>query len=160
MNKPWTESVGPIKATERDVQKAAAINMLLVRPIDVLPAKAGDPIRPFALGLFNDMRALLKPETPLTSLRRAMAAYAHSKRYYFASAQPGSMRHDLSGEPIEPLSEEDRSAAQQRFLELKRTPVTTDQAAVAPPPVTPPEVVPTKNELIRAALLKRRKEAI
>lgn len=159
MKKPWTESFGPIKATERDVQKADAINMLLVRPIGVLPEKAGDPIRPFALGLFNDMRALLKPETPMTSLRRAMAAYAHSKRYYFASAQPGSMRHDLSGEPIEPVSEEDRSAAQQRFLELKRTPVTAELAE-APPPAATVEAAPTKNELIRAALLKRRKEAI
>ena len=152
MDKPWTESRGPIIATESDVQKAGVINALLVRPIGVLPEKAGDQIRPFALGLFNDMRPLLKPDTPLMKLRRAMAVYAHSKRYYFASAQPNAMRHDLSGEPIEPVSEEDRLLAQKRFLEFKRAPHTS--LAIEPTP-SPPPAPPTKKELIRAALLKR-----
>lgn len=155
MEKRWTESCGPVIATERDIQKAGAINALLVRPIGILPQKAGDPIRPFALGLFNEIRPLLKPDVGLTKLRRATAVYVRLKRYYFASAQPGSMRHDIAGAPIEPVSDEDRLEAQRRFLEMKRTRSEPEPPATvleAPAPI--PE--PTKNELIRAALLKRR----
>ncbi|WP_132658300.1 MULTISPECIES: ProQ/FINO family protein [unclassified Rhizobium] len=154
----WTESRGPVRATQRDVQKAGAINALLVHPIDVLPRQPGDPIRPFALGIFNEMRPLLKPEVGLTKLRRATAVYVRLKRYYFASAQPGAMRHDLAGAPVEPVSDKDRLEAQRRFLEMKQS-LTAD----APPATVPerPEGArePTKNELIRAALLKRRSAA-
>jgi sRNA-binding protein len=159
MDKPWTVSNGPIIATERDVEKASAINALLVCPIGVLPTNPGDPVRPFAVGLFNDMRPLVKPDIGLMRLRRAIAAYAHSKRYYFATAQPDAMRHDLAGMPVEPVSEADRLIAQQRFLELKRTPVVPEHSAqqsIAPPPAPVPL---TKAEQIRAALLKRRKDA-
>lgn len=75
MAKPWTERSAPVKATERDVQKAGVINALLVRPIDVLPQKAGDPIRPFAVRIFDEMRPLLRPGVGLTKLRRATAVY-------------------------------------------------------------------------------------
>lgn len=121
MDKPWTESHGPIVATELDVHKAAVISGLLVRPIGILPSKPGDQIHPFALGLFNDIRALLKPEAGVTALRRAVGTFVHSKRYYFASAQAGSMRHDIDGKPVEPLSAGDRLVAQRRFLSLKRS---------------------------------------
>ena len=43
---PWKISRGPIAATELDIEKANAINTLLIRPVGVLPAKAGDPILP------------------------------------------------------------------------------------------------------------------
>jgi len=120
MDRPWTESRGPVAASERDVQKADTINALLVVKIDVLPQKAGDPIRPFVIGILDDIRPLLKPGARLTKLRRAVAIYARLKRYYFASAQPDSMRHDLAGMPIEPVSPADRMEAQRQFLEMKR----------------------------------------
>jgi sRNA-binding protein len=154
MDKPWSESCGPVTASERDVQKAGAINALLVRPIDVLPQKAGDPIRPLAVGIFSEIRALLKPDVGVTKLRRATAIYVRLKRYYFASAQPDSMRHDLAGAPVEPVSAADRLEAQRRFLEMKRTRMQPDALAAVPHVAADPE--PTKNDLIRAALLKRR----
>ncbi|MDQ0563222.1 hypothetical protein QO004_005031 [Rhizobium mesoamericanum] len=60
MTKPWTTSRGPITANEADLAKARAINAL--RLIEILPAKMGDPIRPFALGLTNDIGSLLSPD--------------------------------------------------------------------------------------------------
>ncbi|ANM14379.1 MULTISPECIES: ProQ/FINO family protein [unclassified Rhizobium] len=150
MDKPWKISRGPIAATELDVEKATAINMLLIRPVAVLPAKAGDPIRPFAVGLFNELRPLLKPDAGVTALRRATAAYVHCRRYYFASAQPDAMRHDLAGEPVEPLSPEDRLVAQKRFLSLKQS-TSKAEAPEQPAPVPPPLL--SKSEQIRAALL-------
>jgi sRNA-binding protein len=156
MDKPWTTSRGPTAATKIDTQKAEAINVLLVRSIGILPVTPGDPIRPFAIGLFDEVRRLLKPEIGATTLRRAIAAFVHSKRYYLASAQPDSMRHDIDGNPIEPLSVSDRLVAQQRFLTLKR-----DRAQAEPPSPEPMEMeqVPTKAEQIRAALLGRNRLA-
>ncbi|MFB9948651.1 ProQ/FINO family protein [Rhizobium puerariae] len=152
MKKLWTASRGPIAANETDVRKAEAINALLVRPIAILPAKPGDPIRPFALGLWNEIRPLLKPDMGVTALRRATAAFIHSKRYFLASAQPDSMRHDIDGHPVEPLSAEDRLAAQERFMSLKQR-VGDEEKPVAEP--APPAPVLSKTEQIRAALLGR-----
>lgn len=152
MDKPWTVSHGPIIATEFDVQKAEAISVLLMRPIGILPNRPGDPIRPFALGLFNDIRALAKADVKATALRRAVGSFVHSKRYYFASAQPGSMRHDIDGKPVEALSTEDRLVAQRRFLSLKRS--NDENSAPSIEPAASP-VLPSKTEQIRAALLRR-----
>ncbi len=153
MDKPWKVSRGPIAASELDVEKANAINMLLIRPVGVLPAKAGDPILPFAVGLFNELRPLLKPDAGVTTLRHATAAYVHCRRYYFASAQPDSMRHGLDGDPVEPLSSEDRLVAQKRFLSLKQG-TAKAEAPQQPAPVPPPLL--SKNEQIRAALLSKK----
>ncbi|MBB2719211.1 UNVERIFIED_ORG: hypothetical protein GGE64_004927 [Rhizobium etli] len=155
MDKPWKISRGPIAATELDVEKANAINSMLIRPVGVLPAKPGDPVLPFAVGLFNELRPLLNPEAGVTTLRRATAAYVHCRRYYFASAQPDSMRHNIDGEPVEPLSAEDRLVAQKRFLSLKQS-----AKAEAPEPAPVPPPVLSKNEQIRAALLRGRKSTV
>ena len=158
MDKPWKISRGPIAATELDVEKANAINGMLIRPVGVLPAKPGDPVLPFAVGLFNELRPLLKPEAGVTTLRRATAAYVHCRRYYFASAQPDSMRHSIDGEPVEPLSEEDRLVAQKRFLSLKQSAAKAEEPE--PKPVVVPAPVLSKNDQIRAALLRGRKNAV
>ncbi|MBY4612721.1 ProQ/FINO family protein [Rhizobium sp. 268] len=150
---PWKISRGPIAATELDVEKANAINTLLIRPVGVLPAKPGDPILPFAVGLFNELRPLLKADAGVTTLRRATAAYVHCRRYYFASAQPDSMRHGVDGVPFEALSSEDRLVAQKRFLSLKQNNGKVE-APEQPAPVPPPLL--SKNEQIRAALLNRK----
>ncbi|MDL2403819.1 ProQ/FINO family protein [Rhizobium mayense] len=150
MNKPWTISRGPIVAAEIDVHKAEAINALLVRPIQILPAKVGDPILPFAIGLFEEIRTLLKPDVPATALRRAAGAFVHSKRYYLASAQPDSFRHGIDGAVLEPLSVEDRMTAQSRFLALKQN----RQKSEAPPEDSVPAAPAiSKSEQIRASLL-------
>lgn len=84
--KVWTVSLGPIKAIEVDVQKAAAINALLSSPAGVLPSSVGENIKPFVVGLFDSFRTRVIPGTSVNRLRRAVAAYVHTKRYYLASA--------------------------------------------------------------------------
>ncbi|NLR98110.1 ProQ/FINO family protein [Rhizobium sp. P38BS-XIX] len=146
---------GPIVATALDIKKADAINTLLVHHIGILPQKPGDLIRPFALGLWNEIRPLLRPDMSVMSLRRATSAFLHSKQYYFACAQSDSMRHNIDGNPTEPLSADDRQAAQKRLVVLKQT-----QSKPAPAPVepkAPPAPVVSKADLIRASLLGRRK---
>jgi len=150
MTKPWTYSRGPIAANESDLAKAGDINALLRQPIDVLPAMIGDPIKPFAVGLWNEVRLLLKPDISVTTLRKATGAYIHSKRYFFATAQPDSMRFDLQGKPIEPVSTADRLSAQARYQRLKRSDLQLDpDADIAPS-------LPSKVDRIRAGLLARR----
>jgi len=154
MSKPWTTSRGPIVANEADIRKAQAISDLLMQPVAVLPNAVGEPIRPFALGLWHELRPLLKPDVGITTLRRATGAYLHSKRYYFATAQPDSLRYGIDGKPREPVSEGDRIAAQEKYLGLKRQNAARADAD-APAPMASP--APTKADLIRAALLERRK---
>ena len=71
-------------------------------------------------------------------------------------AQPDSMRHDIDGNPIEPLSPADRLAARQRLIALKQIPAKTPdpQEQSAPPPPAP-----SKSELIRASLLRGTKRS-
>jgi sRNA-binding protein len=158
MSELETQHRGSIGATEADIRKADTVNALLIRPIAVLPQNAGEPMRPFAIGLFDEIRSLLKPDTGVTVLRRAVSAFVHSKRYYLASAQPGAMRHDIDGSPVEALSDEDRAIAQRRLLSLKSGDNgKLKKAASEPaPPATP---VLSKADLIRASLLSRRKTA-
>ncbi|MFJ6321614.1 MULTISPECIES: ProQ/FINO family protein [unclassified Rhizobium] len=155
MEEPWTTNRGPIAATALDVKKAEAINTLLVHRIDILPAKPGDIIRPFALGLWNEIRPLLKPDMSVMSLRRATSSFLHSKQYYFACAQSDSMRHDIAGNPIEQLSTEDRLAAQKRLTALRQVQA-KPAAPVDEPKVSAPPAL-SKAELIRASLLGGRK---
>jgi len=151
--KSWTVSRGPITASEYDLKKAQAINALLVRQIGILPVTAGDPIKPFAIGLFDNIRPLLKPDCALVALRRAVGAYVNSKGYNFASAQPDSMRHDIDGQAVEPLSEEARLFAQERFFGMRND---RTAAVAAAPPKNEVPVPRSKAEQIRASLLKPR----
>ncbi len=108
-------SSGVVSAREREVAKSETINALLTRPVAVLPAKLGDPVLPFARGLWNDIRPLLKPDTSVTTLRKAMATYVHSRRYQIAVSRPGSLRHDINGVPVSPISDADRLDAQAKL---------------------------------------------
>jgi ProP effector len=154
MTKLWTESRGAIPAASSDLDKAEAISALLIRPINLLPKAASDPIRPFAIGIWNDIRALLKPDTPVISLRRAVSAYTHSKRYFLACAQPDAFRHDIDGNAIAPITEENRMVAQLAFTKLAKRPSDTPAPPLEPTP-EPPEV--SRSAQIRTSLLGRTK---
>lgn len=157
MDKPWTESRGPVVANEFDLKKAEAVNKLLSSPIAILPSRLEDPIKPFAIGLWGDIHARLKAGESTTALRRATGAYLHSKRYYFATAQPDSMRHDINGDPIEPVTGSDRIDAQKRFLSLRKNSENENDTPDAEP-APPSKPALTKAEMIRASLLRKTKK--
>ncbi|MBZ7927123.1 ProQ/FinO family protein (plasmid) [Ensifer adhaerens] len=139
----------PVLAREREVAKTVAINALLTRPIAILPAKLGDPVRPFALGLWNDVRPLLKPDVSVSALRKAMATYVHSRSYQIAVARAGSIRHDINGEPVEPVSEADRLDALKKYEGFQAREGSSKPKSRSP-------VQPTKTEAIRISLLRRK----
>lgn len=150
MSKSPREKSGPVAARETDVLKAQAINVLLTQPIAILPAKTSDPIRPFALGLWTEIRQRLRPEFSVSTLRRATGAYLHSKRYHLAVAQPGSARHDINGMPIDTVSDADRLAAEEKIESLRRRDGVQKSAPAAARLIPFP-----KADTIRASLLNR-----
>ncbi|WP_234804176.1 ProQ/FINO family protein [Ensifer adhaerens] len=143
MFKSPPEEAGPVLAREREVAKTAAINAILIRPIAILPAKLGDPIRPFARGLWNDVRPLLKPEISVTALRKAMATYVHSRSYQIAVARTGSLRHDINGEPVESVSDADRLAAQKAYEGFKERDGSSKPESASPAQLSKTEAIRT-----------------
>lgn len=140
-----------VLAREREVAKTKAINALLIRPIAILPTEVGDPIRPFALGLWNEIRPLLKPNISVTALRKVMATYVHSRSYQIAVARPGSLRHDINGAPVGPVSDADRLDAQEKYEGFKERDGSRSRKSTAPVPS------PTsKAAVIRAGFLNRK----
>jgi len=95
----------PPVATEKDLRRCKVIEGLLVQLLGVLPTEIGDSIRPITIGFFQRVSTLLKPDASVTTLRRAIGAYVHSKRYYLGCSQADAMRHGLDGNPVEPVSD-------------------------------------------------------
>ncbi len=91
-------------------------------PIGVLPAALGDPIRPFQVGLAPEILARRRPEVAVNVCERAIRDYVRSFSYRHAVAQPGSMRYDLNGNPVELVSEKDRHDMQRNYeVDRERT---------------------------------------
>ncbi|WP_053078334.1 ProQ/FINO family protein [Methylobacterium tarhaniae] len=98
----------PSTAGPAVLARAQTLNALLMAPIGVLPAALGDPLRPFQVGLGPEILARRRPEVAVNVCERAIRNYVRSFSYRHAVAQPGSMRYDLDGNPVEPVSEKDR----------------------------------------------------
>lgn len=94
------------------LDRSRAINALLETPIGLLPSKLGEPIRPFRVGVGAEIVARRRPDVPDRECEKALRSYARSFAYRLAIAQPGSMRHDIDGNPVEPVNDTDRQHAQ------------------------------------------------
>lgn len=119
-SKIWTKAARrPIVADSYALGLASTINNMLVEPIGILPCRAGDQMRVFAIGIHPFVKAKLKPGTPAKLFSTAMHRYVRGASYLLALAQPGAMRHDIDGNPVEPVSEADRVRAQFAYLALR-----------------------------------------
>nr|WP_313534073.1 ProQ/FinO family protein [Brucella anthropi] len=112
-----------------------AIESLPVHPLGVLPTEIGDPIRPVTIGFFQQVSPLLKPDASVTTLRRAIGAYVHSKRYYLSCSQVDAMRHDLDGNPVEPVSDTDRLNAEEQLSAFGQQTKQVSTLSIEPSPV-------------------------
>jgi hypothetical protein len=72
----------------------------------VLPTAVGDPVRPLKIGVYDDLLALLPNGEGHETLSRVLRRYTRSTQYLTA---PGAMRHDLAGNPIEPVADEHKT---------------------------------------------------
>ena len=85
----------------------------------------------------------------MTALRKAMATYVHSRSYQIAVARPGSFRHDINGEPVEPVSDADRLDALKKYEGFKEGDGSSKPEAAAPARLS-------KTEAIRISLVRRK----
>lgn len=115
----WQVSRGPIKADRYTLEAARSIDAMLTVPIAVLPKIEGDLVLPFRVGIGTDIETLLRPDASRSELRKALRRYTHSAGYLYASAQPDAYRHEINGEAVGLVSEEDRINARQSFLKVQ-----------------------------------------
>jgi len=72
----------------------------------VLPSEIGDPIRPLKIGVRDDLAALLPNGEGHAVLGPVLRRYTRAWEYLAALAAPDALRHDLAGNPVEPVAEE------------------------------------------------------
>jgi sRNA-binding protein len=87
--------------------KAAArpIHPLLHTLFELYPALFGARFLPLKLGVFQDLVAAHPDRLPAAELKVALGLHTRSTRYIEAVAS-GLPRHDLSGQPVEPVAPE------------------------------------------------------
>ncbi|WP_425350969.1 ProQ/FINO family protein [Methylobacterium aquaticum] len=86
----------------------------------------------FQVGLGPEILARRRPEVAVDICERAIRDYVRSFSYRHAVAQPGSLRYDLDGNPVEPVSEKDRHDMQRNCeVDRERTRQRKTAAAIA-----------------------------
>jgi sRNA-binding protein len=94
------------KATQWTIDALAPLREHLSPWPAVLPSEVGDPIRPLKIGAGADLAALLPDGEAHEVLSRVLRRYTRSSQYLAALAAPDAVRHDLAGNPLEPVAEE------------------------------------------------------
>lgn len=99
-----------IEASPWVIELLAVLRPMLKSWPPVLPAKVGDPVRPLAIGIDKDLRALMgpPPSDAHAIMARRLRRYTASTQYKMALAEPGSHRHAIDGTPVESVSEHHR----------------------------------------------------
>lgn len=86
-------------------QQARPVNPVLERLFGLYPKLFGAHFLPLKLGVFQDLLARHPDEFKKDELKFAMGQHARSTRY-LESVAAGHARHDLDGNPVEPVSPE------------------------------------------------------
>jgi sRNA-binding protein len=87
----------------------------------VFPTTEAPAIKPLAISTRQALRARLvvpdgmTQDEVLRAINATVRAYVRSPGYLLAMSQPDSQRHDLDGNPVEPVSDQHRRDAQAGF---------------------------------------------
>lgn len=104
-------------------------------------AFASQHARPLVVGTHHEIRQR-HPDLEHGPLALALRWHCQSKRYLKAVARRGSHRYDLAGNPVEPVSKQDRDFALARLANEK--PPAAARPATVPPPPPDTEPPPTR----------------
>lgn len=139
----------------------------LLEMIDVLPAvfptEQHPLVRPLKIGIAADLHCRLSQPVGMTEgAAHAIAAdvlrrYTASKEYRTAVAAPGAWRHDLDGNPIEPVSEGHAQFArgvQPRPPIIKKVTVSMQVPAIKVTLPITPDLLPPVDETTKSVELK------
>ena len=94
------------KATQWTIDTLAPLREHLSPWPAVLPSEVGDPIRPLKIRVHARPAALLPDGEAHEVLSQVLRRYAREREYVAALAAPDALRHDLAGNPVEPVAEE------------------------------------------------------
>lgn len=86
-------------------QQAQSVNPVLEKLFELYPKLFGAHFLPLKLGVFHDLMARHPDDFKKDELKLAMGKHARSSRYLECVAA-GLARHDLDGNPVEPVSPE------------------------------------------------------
>jgi ProP effector len=112
---------------KRKGPQARSIHPLLHTLFELYPGLFGARFLPLKLGVFEEMRAAHPEKLPADELKVALGLHTRSNRYLEAVAS-GLPRHDLAGQPVEPVAPEHVHHA---ILELYRRKSSTPQEPAA-----------------------------
>ena len=105
------------KATQWTIDTLAPLREHLFPWPAVLPSEVGDPIRPLKIGVRADLAALLPDGEAHEVLSRVLRRYTRGREYGAALAAPDALRHDLAGNPVEPVAEEHKTHVQPKAVQ-------------------------------------------
>ncbi len=120
-------------------QRAEAVQPVLEKLFELYPALFGAQFLPLKLGIFQELLAAHPDALDKDTLKVALAVHTRSTRY-LSSVAAGMQRHDLAGQPVQPLEPEHIYFA---MLELHRRRMMR----------TPEEVKPKLLKQLRAQLI-------
>ena len=124
---PAAPAAAPAAAKKRKKPVARQTHPLLQTLWELYPVLFGARFLPLKLGVFEEMRAAHPDKLPSEDLKVALGLHTRSNRYLEAVAS-GLPRHDLAGQPVEPVAPEHVHHA---ILELYRRKSTTPQEPAA-----------------------------
>lgn len=95
----------PSAQRQQQLRQPRKANPVLERLFELYPTLFGVQFLPLKLGVYKDLLALHPDEFKPEDLKVAMGLHARSMRYLEAVAA-GHQRHDLEGNPVEPVAPE------------------------------------------------------
>jgi hypothetical protein len=106
----------PPVASPPMIDALAPLRSVLTAWPAVLPAAAGEPIKPLTIGIHERFVELLRADVPdaLKVLKHVLRAYTGFRRYRTAVAAAGAMRHALDGTPVAPVAADPADSARPR----------------------------------------------
>ena len=95
----------PSAQKPQQARQARQVNPVLERLFELYPKLFGAQFLPLKLGVFKDLLAKHPDDFKSDELKVAMGLHARSMRYLECVAA-GNQRHDLDGNPVEPVAPE------------------------------------------------------
>ena len=98
-------AVAPAPVRRKNPARTRQVNPVLEQLFKLYPKMFGSHFLPLKLGVFQDLLALHPDLFKREELKVALGLHARSTRY-LESVAAGYPRHDLQGEPVEPVAPE------------------------------------------------------
>lgn len=102
---PTADQAAPDAAPAKPAGRFAAVQPVLEKLFELYPKLFGQRFLPLKLGVFQELLAAHPGVFQRDTLKAALGVHTRSTRYLQAVAS-GAPRHDLQGQPVEPVAPE------------------------------------------------------